>query len=331
MEDSYFLHKFALGVSDGVGGWSTFGITAADFSDSLMKHCKKVIDDTLVKGGTNQSYTSSSLQDSILFDVDSDVLNDSNKSSSCNDSRVLSLDPITVTRKAYTQVHHSGSATAVVCVLKNDDLVCSNIGDSGFRLVRFDPSGNPFLMMESHEQQHDFNTPYQLCKLPTEKRISEGLSEMGYSATQKEGLIGKFRKFAFCQDAPEAGKVYQMRVQEGDLLILGSDGLFDNLFENEILDTLREIVKDEVRPKEIAKVLCQKAYKRSINTKEKTPFADKYNEANKGNKIIVIFTNYELRLTENIGRKDRRYNSGSSVDTKEKVDGMRTERLIIKD
>lgn len=39
----------------------------------------------------------------------------------------------------------------------------------------------------------------------------------------------------FCEDSPEDSDNYQLRVREGDLLILASDGVFDNLFEDEIL------------------------------------------------------------------------------------------------
>lgn len=34
----------------------------------------------------------------------------------------------------------------------------------------------------------------------------------------------------FCDDAPEESDIYQLRVREGDLLILATDGVFDNLF-----------------------------------------------------------------------------------------------------
>lgn len=39
----------------------------------------------------------------------------------------------------------------------------------------------------------------------------------------------------FCEDAPEDSDIYQMRIREGDLLILATDGVFDNLFQDEIL------------------------------------------------------------------------------------------------
>jgi len=34
----------------------------------------------------------------------------------------------------------------------------------------------------------------------------------------------------FCEDNPEDSDIYQLRVREGDLLIMATDGVFDNLF-----------------------------------------------------------------------------------------------------
>ena len=44
-EDSYFIHKKGFGVADGVGGWNEIGISSEDFSNELMNHCKKAIDE----------------------------------------------------------------------------------------------------------------------------------------------------------------------------------------------------------------------------------------------------------------------------------------------
>lgn len=47
----------------------------------------------------------------------------------------------------------------------------------------------------------------------------------------------------FCEDTPEDSDNYQLRVREGDLLILGTDGMFDNLFEEEILEIVKNFTK----------------------------------------------------------------------------------------
>ena len=175
-EDAHFLHRFAVGVSDGVGGWANYGLTAAQFSESLMENCKRIIENMMRPSSaippTSFGANSSSVQDSILFDVEcevsADLLDDSKTSDRYHDSRILGIDPVNVISGAYEKVRDLGSATAVVCVLKNEDLICCNIGDSGFRLVRFDETNQPFVVMQSEEQQHDFNTPYSCANFDCE-------------------------------------------------------------------------------------------------------------------------------------------------------------------
>lgn len=43
-----------------------------------------------------------------------------------------------------------------------------------------------------------------------------------------------------------------MRVREGDLLILATDGVFDNLFQEEILDIVKTFSRTNLRTKESA-------------------------------------------------------------------------------
>lgn len=58
----------------------------------------------------------------------------------------------------------------MVGVLNQNKLKISNIGDSGFLLVRF-KNGEPYVPLKSKEQQHGFNTPYQLTILPTDRDL----------------------------------------------------------------------------------------------------------------------------------------------------------------
>jgi hypothetical protein len=42
-EDASFMTEKGVGVSDGVGGWSSYGINSSLFSNTLMKECQKFI------------------------------------------------------------------------------------------------------------------------------------------------------------------------------------------------------------------------------------------------------------------------------------------------
>lgn len=80
----------------------------------------------------------------------------------------------------------------------------------------------------------------------------------------------------FYQDQPEDGEIYSMRVREGDLLLLASDGLFDNLFQEEILTITRNFTKNNTKSKASAKELARQIANAACNKSKrngiKTPF-----------------------------------------------------------
>ncbi len=283
-EDAFFLQSMAVGVSDGVGGWSDFGITASEFSETLMNGCSAVIRNIIRKECTaNESYEAdSSVQDSVLFGID-------DCGSSSNDevedqfflkhsSAPVVIDPSVVIGKAYRQISAVGSGTAVVCVLNIRELTCANIGDSGFLLIRFADCNSPFVLLQSQPQQHTFNTPYQLTKLPSAAQIEHKLQMKGFGPDQIARVVSQFGRQEFCKDAPEAAHLYQTTVQEGDLLIVATDGVFDNMFPEEVLAAIQAVVKGRiysaVKPEDIANEIANRAYRKSKSHSEKTPFSE---------------------------------------------------------
>eukprot|EP00831_Metopus_contortus_P045428 TRINITY_DN36405_c0_g1_i1.p1 TRINITY_DN36405_c0_g1~~TRINITY_DN36405_c0_g1_i1.p1 ORF type:complete len:255 (-),score=50.32 TRINITY_DN36405_c0_g1_i1:55-819(-) len=193
-------------------------------------------------------------------------------------SQIRKMNPTSILSQAFDQVQEMGSATAVLCLLKDSELVCANLGDSGYRLIRFDHMGVPFIVSKSEEQQHDFNTPFQLSKLPSKKQLKELLLKKGLEATEAEKLSCKFRTLAFCQDPPECAQRYTSTIQEGDLLILGSDGLFDNLFDDQLLETVQES-GTKAHPMEISRKLLEKAYSESLDQECHSPFSKRAKQA----------------------------------------------------
>jgi protein phosphatase PTC7 len=107
-----------------------------------------------------------------------------------------------------------GSSTACVLILnrENSTVYTANIGDSGFILVR---SGE--IVHRSAEQQHYFNTPFQLS-LPPPGHGDNVLS-----------------------DRPESADQLSFPVEDGDVILVATDGVFDNVPENMLLDTLKEV------------------------------------------------------------------------------------------
>ncbi|KAG1673491.1 Protein phosphatase PTC7 [Nymphon striatum] len=108
----------------------------------------------------------------------------------------------------------NGSSTACIMVLdKSDQTVhTANIGDSGFLVVR---SGE--VLHRSEEQIHYFNTPHQLSQPPSDQ------------------------SFQVLSDSPDTADTSSFKVQEGDLILLATDGLFDNVPDNMIINELSKL------------------------------------------------------------------------------------------
>jgi protein phosphatase PTC7 len=91
----------------------------------------------------------------------------------------------------------------VVIECDGTKIKAANVGDSGFRIVR-----DGKVVFASPAQEHYFNCPYQLGFPP--------LSEDTDTASDAE--------------------MFDVAVKPGDLVIAGSDGLFDNVFDDEIAE-----------------------------------------------------------------------------------------------
>ncbi|KAL1407770.1 Protein phosphatase 2C 7 [Vanrija albida] len=117
-----------------------------------------------------------------------------------------SLAPWDALQKAYEAINadeavKAGSATAVgVSLGQTGKGRAVNLGDSGFSILRRGQT-----VFETQSQTHFFNCPYQLSKVPKEMR---------------NGAI---------TDLPAHGQRYEFDLQPGDVVVLYTDGLSDNL------------------------------------------------------------------------------------------------------
>jgi protein phosphatase PTC7 len=97
----------------------------------------------------------------------------------------------------------------VIVTLEGTTLKAANLGDSGFRVIR---SGK--VVFASPAQEHYFNCPYQL----------------GYPSLSED------------VDLASEAQEFEIVMQPGDLVIVGSDGLFDNVFDEDIASVANEAV-----------------------------------------------------------------------------------------
>ncbi|OJJ88842.1 type 2C protein phosphatase PTC7 [Aspergillus glaucus CBS 516.65] len=108
----------------------------------------------------------------------------------------------------------AGASTAHVGVALPDGRVeLANLGDSGSVLLR-----RAAVHHYTPSQTHGFNTPYQLSVIPQRMRA-------------QAAIFGG----AYLQDTPRDAAITNLHMQHGDVLMLATDGVFDNLNNQEIL------------------------------------------------------------------------------------------------
>jgi protein phosphatase PTC7 len=149
------------------------------------------------------------------------------------------IDPKNAISASYPQLSQVGSSTICIGKLSSDGIFrVANIGDSGFMVIR---EGS--ILLESTEHQHEFNYPYQLG-------------------------IGKNGK-PHGDDRPTDAELYRMDLEKGDYIVMGTDGLFDNVWPQEILEYINE---ERPHPKSLAKGLADMAYEESQSKTNSVPF-----------------------------------------------------------
>jgi len=144
--------------------------------------------------------------------------------------------PEKLLQRAYDSCHHvTGSATAVVATLSPDFwLTGVNLGDSGWRVIR-----DGEIVLRTREQQWGFNAPNQL---------GTGSS-----------------------DRPRDADKYSIQLRPNDVVVMATDGLFDNLSNHQILNVYRSW--DGGSPKQLAEMLATTAHRVAADPKAVTPFA----------------------------------------------------------
>ncbi|KAL3844849.1 hypothetical protein ACJIZ3_002252 [Penstemon smallii] len=159
------------------------------------------------------------------------------------ESAANDVDPLLVLEKAHAKTKAQGSSTACIIALKNQVLHAINLGDSGFIVIR-----DGYLIFESPVQQHGFNFTYQL--------------ECGNTG-----------------DLPSSGQVFEIPVVPGDIVVAGSDGLFDNLYNKEIAAIVADAVEERLSPDAMARKIADFARVRALDRKHPSPFSTAAQEA----------------------------------------------------
>ena len=175
--------------------------------------------------------------------------------------------PIKMFIEAAELTRATGSATFCMCVLdlEKNYMHTVNLGDSGYMLLRSTEklinNPNPVLqslkagdkvsplgmVFKSQEQQRSFNFPLQV------------------------GTHG---------DSPQEAKTNVHEIQENDIIVLGTDGLWDNLFEDHIIQIIKPFFEISNRIQSlstVAEMIGETAERYSLDQRYKSPFSVKSN------------------------------------------------------
>ncbi|ONI06265.1 hypothetical protein PRUPE_5G049700 [Prunus persica] len=187
-------------------------------------------------------------------------------------SSAAAVDPRKVLSEAYANnAGVQGSSTA--CILSLDKergtLHAVNVGDSGFMVFR-----DNMCFFKSSTQQRSFNCPYQLGN-----------------------CVGG--------DCPEAAEEFEVEeLRPGDIIVLGTDGLLDNIFASEIEEVIVAYDVSGQDCEELASYIANRALYNSLDKYNVSPFqmeAQKAGREHVGGKIddITVVVARVLASTKN--------------------------------
>jgi protein phosphatase PTC7 len=139
-----------------------------------------------------------------------DLCNDILKEFKKSENTTKTANTIDIFDKACKQFKHRGSSTCCICRIDNEKsnvIETLNLGDSGYLLLRpYSEENNNNLkfkiMFKSEEQTHGFNFPFQ---------VGEG------------------------GDNPRSADINSHEVKPYDIIVLATDGLWDNLSNENII------------------------------------------------------------------------------------------------
>ncbi|KAJ1612448.1 PP2C-like protein phosphatase [Cryptosporidium canis] len=284
-EDGWFLSENmqCMGVADGVGEWEDLcGKSARMFSNSLMRSSLEYIK--------------------------------SNRERVINKPSIMAKDSLKQSLNCCEKEGIHGASTALVACFDHysGTIGFANMGDSGalvLRRLQFD-TGKLEIVRRVKEMQHEFNCPYQFAALPPENEWPE-LLEKGYHNIVQLASIEKRSKedpnhidsesgMQLACDDPELSQLLEVPLKEGDMVILGTDGLFDNLFDFEIASIsglsfspiesklFYKCLDYTTTPMVIAKSIALSAYYKSLDPFAKTPFANQAKRFYSGEKNSLV-------------------------------------------
>ena len=267
---SYSSEQVYLCAADGVGSWRQYGIDPRQFSHRLVENARTVIEADAEHRRAVRDFVA-------------------------GDSPEQPIHPLDVVIDAWTQTCNekiTGSSTICVATLdaKLNQLLYTNLGDCGLMVIRhIDSEIAGYMRVRNtprHKRKHDLRIAY----LSQQQLRSFNLPyQLGFSDIPQHK--GSF-------ETPFDADTASISVMPGDIVLMATDGLFDNLDLDEIVDEVskweqqwfgssgsggdRQVqVQDLQLPSangqdalnDLAKGIVNKARELSLDSKRDSPFA----------------------------------------------------------
>mmetsp|Transcript_20902 Transcript_20902/g.29505 ORF Transcript_20902/g.29505 Transcript_20902/m.29505 type:complete len:658 (+) Transcript_20902:585-2558(+) len=260
-----------IGVADGVGSWREYGVDPRDFSNKLMEECSNIIAEASEKGP--------------------------NKIGEEKFRRMIT--PSEIIGQAYERVKAEnivGSSTACVALFDNlrHQLHFSNLGDSGIIVLRhIDSDVAGALKRDRTKPREQRTSDLRVAFVSQQQLVSFNHPfQLGWTGEESDITGSSFKSAA-------ESCTTSIHVRRGDIIIMATDGLFDNVEVDDIASIALaweqrhgfirggDILAREKRwamgnslstisaefVSELSDELCRKARENSLDNTKDSPFA----------------------------------------------------------
>lgn len=125
------------------------------------------------------------------------------------------------------------------------------------------------MIHRSVEQSHSFNCPFQLSNLPDAESTPNSILRKLFESIKSPKI----------NDCAFDGKCESVCLRKGDVIVAGTDGVFDNMYEKDIGQIIENTTKKEKNEKVcvyvMARCIVETAREKSENKNWVSPFARK--------------------------------------------------------
>nr|CEL68407.1 TPA: Ptc7p phosphatase (PP2C family), related [Neospora caninum Liverpool] len=289
-EDAYFVleREGAFGVFDGVGSWATEGIDASKFSTALAHACSTLAQEHLQPGAVSARFARLNVNlraRELLAEAHARVRRESPTAWGSSTAVVGVFDSY------LGQLGVACLGDSVLTVLrrqmmpKNMHFMAGGASETtASQILSSSPTQVPRLIRKiryrSAEQRWSNGAPYQLSNLPPENEW-DSLREQGY-----ERFVEVLQRIDNVGDSADMarGPPQPLVMHPGDLILLYSDGVADNLFDKEIEVFASLAISPEeavamglgrdacTKAQDVADMICKLARRRAADRAFDKPF-----------------------------------------------------------